>query len=191
MDKQTEQATNTQQLPTILNDRHKRVVDNLLMGMGKAKAYQSIYPRCKSNQAAWSQVKNIMARPECIAYYESELEHKQRFIDKSNCITVDQAASLNKSAISQLQRIADKCEAKQDYGIAITAISNMAKVVDNAAKQTGIGAYDPTIREQIALKKRALKQQEKLQDDNDKEQQRLAQDNSTTIQALTSIIESD
>ena len=183
MTNQAEQAKNTIELSPVINDKHKKVVDNILTGMGKAKAYRQIYNRCNSDSAAWHALRAIMKRPEVKAYYESELEHKQKYIAKDNELTINQLQQINKSALNQLQRLADKAEADNNYGQANNALNNILKAVDNVAKQLGIGAYDPSIKLVTQNKLRELQEEQKQLKENNQ------LNNDETINILAKMIE--
>jgi hypothetical protein len=183
MTKQTEEQpeNNTKQtkLPEVVNPRHKQVMDLLLTGMAKSKAYQQIYPKCSSVGSACKQVRAILANPENKAYFDQATEHKKYYIDQKNQITLDGTANILRGVITQAQNIVHSAEKSTDQ---INALKLMKDTAIEHAKLLGQGTYDPAIKYQIEAAKEQLKQIQAEQENKDKLQE--PQDNA--LEALLS-----
>jgi hypothetical protein len=159
MDQQPEDtrqtSTKLNKLPEVVNPRHKLVMDNLISGMAKAKAYQSIYPKCLSASAAFQQVRTIMANTENKAYYEAALEHKKYYINQKNQLTLDGTAAILFEVIRMAKVEATDHEARP--GDRVNALKLMKDTAIDYSKLIGHGTYDPAIKYQIEAAQEELK----------------------------------
>ena len=168
MDNQTseEQQSSTKppKLPEVMNSSHKLVMDNLIHGMSKAKAYQAIDKNCHSNSGAFKQVKTIMSIPENKAYYTAALEHKKYYINQNNQLTLDGTAAILFEVI-KLSRL-EVNDSESRPGERVNALKLMKDTAIEYAKLIGHGTYDPAIKMQIQAAQDELKQ---LQDEKKKQ----------------------
>ena len=141
---------------TIHNPSHKMVLDNLIDGMPKLDAYNAAYPKCNTASSAYKQINNWFKNEDYRLYYENGLERKKYFVNKKNQLNIDGVAATNMRMIKLAEEIARTAEKDSDR---INAINTVAKITDLHSRQLGLGTFDPSLKNEMSIKIKALEAQ--------------------------------
>ena len=126
--------------------KHKEVLNHIADGMAKYKAWQKVYPECKSMQAALQSVKRIMNNPTAVLYMSEIRQERDRYINEKNGMSIDRDCQIYMQSISRLQAAIQTASINDDFK-AIAALENQLTNKQQAIeKLTGLGSYNPMLK---------------------------------------------
>ena len=166
------------QAPASLNEKHQEVIRNVLSGMGKAKAYQLVYPDCKSPKSAHVAWQRIIKNPQAKSYYDSEKTQLDRYVNKNNFMSLDVVARNFQFVLAESKAIVNRAKAENNVDDTIKGLKLYKDSLMDFCKTFGRGTFDPTLKLKIQqelnsiakqreeLKKEAEKNNVKFEDDD-------------------------
>ena len=172
MTDQADMTTNVDQQLKPLSEKHRMIIDNALTGMAESKAYQLVYPNCKSTQGACSAFRRVMQKPEAIAYFQQQKKHRETYINEKNQLEIDGIAGIYNEGITLGRMMAITANQIDDPCKRVKALRDAASTLLTAAKDyamvMGKGAFDPAIKFKLAITEAELKKAQREQDDKQK-----------------------
>ncbi len=147
----SKQAIVSNNEPKELSERHKRVIELIADGMPKGKAYQKVYPDCKTVTSACNQVVRVFKNPNAKAYLTELQDERTNYIESQNRLNNNNISELYINNFNLIKTTMSKALIEDDLTTVNNLINTMFKGLNDYSRTFGNGTFDPTLKLKIMM----------------------------------------